>query len=209
MALAINRGSSLATLKVVKSLFPVLCGSVLAASCLAKDEGARQVQVFLERIVVVDGEKTYPDPLVLNRADRTEIPESLIGAASRLAAIVPLEFTASSKAKATELCGFATSEEWAHDFQKCSEAMCTTLPIESQELTCGYLIRVNEWVEETWLGGLCRITHTNRNKSPLVSWFLERKLTECFQMSEAIAAAFYRHAAGLPVSESSLIERVR
>jgi hypothetical protein len=40
-------------------------------------------------------------------------------------------------------------------------------------------------------------------------WFLERSLTECFQMSEVVTAAFYRNAAGLPVNEAKLMEMAR
>jgi hypothetical protein len=194
----------------MKLFISLLCGSILSISCHARDESARPAQIFLQRIVAVDGEATYPDPLIPNSKESGgRIPGSLGDAANRLAGMMPTRFTASSKAQAAEVCRFGSSEQWEHDFVKCGEVVCAALPSRSKDLGCGYLVRVNEWVEEHWLGGLCRIIATDRNKSPLFRWFSEQKLTQCYQMSEVITAAFYRSAAGLPVSESILIESVR
>jgi hypothetical protein len=180
-----------------------LLGSILAVSCFANDRGQPQAQVFLQRIVAVDGESSYPDPLVFTSL---KIPESLLDAGQRLMEAVPTEFTASSKTQAARVCAFVSPSDWKHDFEKCAELVCTSLPVGSQDRGCGYLVKVNEWVEEHWLGGLCRTSITNRKESALVRWLSAKNITQCYQMSELITVAFFRYATGLPVNESGLIE---
>lgn len=194
----------------MSSVLCAICGGLYAVPSLAMDDAAGHGQIFLQRIVAVDGEATYSDPLVLNTSERAaRTPENLIDAAYTLTAIVPTKFDASSKIQAAELCGFSSSGKWSRDFVKCGDLVCTSLPATSQDAGCGYLIRVNEWVEENWLGGLCRIVATNREESSLFRWFSGRNLTQCHQMSELVVAAFYRHVAGLPLNESSLIDAAR
>ncbi|MFO1496303.1 MAG: hypothetical protein U1F26_16775 [Lysobacterales bacterium] len=194
----------------MKALIPMICGAILATSCRAGIKEVEREEIFLERIVAMNGESTYPDPLILKvGGSRGEQPRSMSDAVGRLVEMMPLDFTASSKAEAAKACEFASSEQWASSFQQCSDVACGALPSRSRDLECGYLVRTNDWVEEQWLGGLCRIAATTRGDSPLFRWFSERKVTECFQMSEVITAATYRKAAGLPVDEAALIGAVK
>lgn len=189
----------------MKLLFALMYAAILSGSCHARNESDVQTQVYLERIVGVDGETTYPDPLLLD-IDK-QVPRNLTEAIERLMEMMPLNVTDSIKSEAAKSCEFASSERWTDDFHECSEVVCRALPKRSQELECGYLTRVNEWVEKQWLGGLC--VETARKESRLFSWFASREVTECFQMSEVITAATYRKATGLPVNQLALIEAVR
>lgn len=184
-----------------------VCAAILVTGCHANNEMASTSGILLKRVVAMDGETMYPDPLSLDAGSGGKAPMNLKDAAAVLSEMIPLTFTDSGKEQAARACEFASSEQWSSDFRKCGEVVCSMLPSRSQDLGCGYLVRTIDWVEENWLGGLCRIAESKRNESPLFRWFVEHNVTECFQMSEVIAAGSYRTAAGLPVDEKSYLRR--
>lgn len=194
---------------MLRILSAVLLWCAFSTATFALDRDADVQPVYLYRIVAQANDLTYPDPLRV-RPEHVKVGPSDLGEATeRLLGMVPVDFAVASGIDAAEFCEFDSPDDWADDFGNCGKVVCDGLPERSQDPGCGYLTRLSQWIESNWLGGLCQFVEVDRHLTPLFRWFSERRLAHCFQMSEVVAAAYYRRALGLPVDEIALIRAVQ
>ena len=186
--------------------FPAMLAAFLCGVSACATEFAGR-ENYLRRIVQIDDEMYYPDPLRLGEHDLL-MATTLAEAIAALQQAVPLDAGQIDMADASQSCDFSSPMRWASDFNECRRLICFGLPERSRDADCGYLIRVQDWAEKKWLGGLCRL-QADRRESTLLRWFESRGLTDCYQASEVVMAGFYRSSVGLSVSEAELVEAMK
>lgn len=166
----------------MNSFVSVLVATMLVSCATTPEvETSAREPVYLPRIVAIDGQTLYPDPL--SRAPNA--PDSLGQAVDELARALPLVPLVQAPSSS---CRFTSLDEVDLGLGLCIESACNRLPATSREKGCGYLVRLAEWTEQNWLGGLCRTTK-DLPGNKLVRWFEARGIHDCHLMSVAISIA--------------------
>lgn len=181
-------------------LMMILLGTI--AGCTSSGEpGNASSKVYLDLIVKEGGQSKFPDPL------RTRLPQerpaTLTQAAAALIDIVPIRRGSRVLAKST--CPVGSNVPLSNTFQLCKYEMCKYLPEGSRAQDCGYFVRLEQWIQKEWLGGLCQSEGFAENL-PLTKWFHDREVSDCLAMSELVMIAYMQEITGTSWSESQLLE---
>lgn len=185
-------------------LCPFLLSIALLVGCASV---AQPSELYFPVIVDIGEGLRFPDPITPGRfASPANAPESLGAAVSALANIVPT--TESGDQAKTRACAMASVWDLSAAYSTCAIAYCELLPVGSRVQSCGYVVRLQGWVQETWLGGDC-----DRNEfhtpSRLVGWFRSNRVTDCAAMSEVLMVAHMRDALGVSWNEEELLRADR
>ena len=159
----------------------------LQAGC-AGTEVEKDATAYLPRIVAMDEDRVYLDGLSLEKRP----PTSLASAVDALFEALP---RVNALVVDPAVCSFKDLDEVDQGLGACAEAACQFLAASSRETGCGYLIRLQQWVEITWLGGLCT-TEASRRTGPLTEWFQRRGVNECHLMSAAVSISLNQALVG-------------
>ncbi len=163
----------------------------------AHSEGA----VYLDLIVIEGGATTYPDPIHPEIIGR-RIPIDFHGAIDALGKIVTTGKGASESFQSS--CALKLDLPLSHTYETCKYKVCSLLPPRSRIQDCGYFVRLEQWVQREWLGGLC-VTEGINESSQLARWFIEHGISDCTAMSELIIVGYMQDLAGLPRNEPQLL----
>lgn len=158
-------------------------------------------EVHLDLIVGEGGRTTFADPLTLGA--EVTAPGDLREAVAALRSIVPLRRSGPS---ARSGCMLKRTAPLAETYMDCKYAVCELLPERSRIQDCGYLIRVEQWVQREWLGGLCWTDGVDESRH-LVKWFQGKGVDDCTAMSELVMVAWMQDVAGIEWNESVLIDQ--
>ncbi|WP_162782225.1 hypothetical protein [Arenimonas caeni] len=93
-------------------------------------------------------------------------------------------------------------------FDECVPRFCASLPERSRDSGCGYVLKLDDWIQTEWLGGLCRIEPFSR-PSELVAWFRSKGVDDCSSMSEIVTVAYMQSVLGIPWQQGELIASAR
>lgn len=157
--------------------------------------------VYLPRIVALDDERLYPDGLRLDKRP----PASLASAVDALVEALPrVEAGVADPA----VCSFKDLDGMDRGFAACNEVACQSLPASSRERGCGYLVRLTQWVERNWLGGLCQFEVSSRT-GDLVEWFQRRGVQDCHLMSAAVSISLAQALVGNRQEPESVLHALK
>ena len=168
----------------------------LCVACVSTGNGKEGV-VYLPRVVALDVDVHYPDPLHYGGAP----PEDLQEAVTFLLQSMKLTPRA---LRGSDACDFSDIDDLDLRLGHCLEVACERLPRTTREKGCGYLVRVADWYESEWLGGLCRMQSEPRS-GPLPRWFRGRGIDECHSMSTAITVSLAQSLVGGNKDEAALL----
>lgn len=174
---------------------------ILVGCASINSETRSEDGVYLDLIVIEDGATTYPDPIHPDVIGKNS-PINLNGAIDALGKIVTTE-----KGGAVPLqnsCALKLDSPLSHTYESCKYEVCSLLPARSRIQDCGYFIRLEQWIQREWLGGLC-VNDGINEKAQLARWFIKNGVSDCTAMSELIIVGYMQDLAGLPRDESQLL----
>lgn len=173
----------------------------LITGCMTNEAISQSNQVvYLDLIAIEGGQSKYPDPLRLGLIDSK--PATLNEAVEALVRIVPAVGTVEIKDQAK--CSIKVNAPLSDIYQDCKYVVCELLPERSRAQSCGYFVRLEQWIQREWLGGLCFSDGANENFS-LTRWFHRRNINDCAAMSELVMVAYMQKLVGLRWEQSKLL----
>lgn len=169
--------------------------------------GVEVAAIYLQRTAITGGDQSaaYPDPLLIPESYLRLPPHDLDAAVEVLKASIK---TISVSVDSRSSCRVTASSMLWEVFDECVPRFCSSLPERSRDRGCGYMLKVDDWVQTTWLGGLCRIDAFGR-PSELVAWFRSKGVYDCSSMSEIITLAYIQSVLGIRWEEDELIAAAR
>jgi len=172
-----------------------------------RSSGEQRTVEHLDRVIAFGSDRQFPVDLAVRRVSGGTgdywKPANIEEASAELVRMLPASVSsAASNQHETSACAFS-GDDFDEGYADCTKALCARLPEGAQDLPCSFFGRLEVWVQEHWLGGLCSAADWRVN-TPLAHSLKADGLRTCPSMSTAIMSTFYKQLAGVVVDHEHL-----